>query len=137
MASLGKSNVLLFGGVVDHHFFDGTWIFNQKTSYWIQVNTSSSSPHHREFPAMALLEESKNVILFSGYVPYTGLLNDTWMFNQSISDWMPIYPTSAPSIRAARAMASIGKSNNILLFGGTTDFQINKFDDTWICIIRA
>ena len=103
----------------------------------------TSSLSIRQFFAMALLEESSNVILFGGCkipcVNKTGgfdgnrLVNDTWMFVQSESDWVQIRNISSPSARWGHAMASIGNSNKIVLFGGKGGFNNNNnaFKDTW------
>jgi hypothetical protein len=134
MASLGGTNVLLFGGVgADGFDIAGasTWIFNQKTSDWMEVKTTaSSSPSHRANFAMALLGESRNVILFGGW-DFDNPFKDTWVFDQRKNEWKEIHPsTSSPSARYAHAMASIGKSNNVVMFGGSDNTKY--FQDTWI-----
>ena len=70
MASLENGQVLLYGGyngnIVPKHFSD-TWLYDDLTSKWIQIDTSNTpSPTMRDRSAMASLGGG-SILLFGGY----------------------------------------------------------------------
>ena len=129
MASLGDSKILLFGGGnVQHKLSVGTWIFDLTLGAWTKVDTLSS-PRPRVRSAMALLEKKSGSVLMFGGFPLDPC-KDTWIFNQSTSDWSHIPVTISPNKRSGHTIVSLGKKDMVLLFGGSDGF--NFFGDTWI-----
>ena len=137
MASLGiDGNVILFGGYIASGAVNSeTWMYDEKTSQWTQVNDGStkSSPSGGVFPAMASLGVDGKIVLFGGSDANAVNLVGTWIYNQNIQDWTKSNATAtiySPEGRAKHAMASLGESK-VLLFGG---FDVNNYFalGTWI-----
>ena len=124
MASLGKGNVVLFGGWAQNgQYLNDTWVFHQSNKNWTAPTTHTPPP--RGLHAMASLGEGK-VVLFGGYNG-NQQLGDTWIFDQS-SGWASdaITPNSnTPSSRDGHAMALL-EEGKVVMFGGKEGTHSNQ-----------
>ena len=94
MASSGDGgNVVLFGGSdSDSNNLNDTWIFDQLTNKWMQIDTKSSSPPGCFFHAMTSLGDSGRILLFGG-TDGVNFFKDTWIFEPSLNKWTKIATT--------------------------------------------
>ena len=132
MASIwGVDKILLFGG-----FGLGTIVGNDTWEYDLSENKWSEkkqiiAPSNRFRHAMSSIYGTDKVLLFGGWDNTTASNNDeTWIYSMSNSSWTQKLPVEKPDPRSDHSMAPIWGTDNILLFGGYTNFGIN--DETWI-----
>ncbi len=108
------------------------------TGIWVE-KSPLIKPSARCFSAMASVNGTDSVVLFGGLncsvsINNGSINNETWVYNISVDQWTKKITKNTPSIRAGHAMATIYRSNKILLYGGAfwnkdTGFL---FNDTWI-----
>jgi PKD repeat protein len=90
----------------------------------------STSPIDRSQPAMAYDPALEEIVLFGGYNPTSGALNDTWGFaNNTWTDLSPGLVT-APPVRWGASMVWDASDDYLLLFGGRTNSGY-YYNDTW------
>lgn len=117
MSALGDNVVLVGRGGV-------TWIFDGAS--WTQVD-STPAPSGTFGWSMAPL--GNEAVLFGGTGDDSGGIGNTWMFDGT--SWTQVGGTG-PSARAAAAMATFGKSLDVL-FGGVSGSAtpLGDLGDTW------
>ena len=87
-------------------------------------------PMMRYEHAMATTSSSNTVVLFSGRSEWNGpFMRDTWTYNFSEALWTHREYARNLNDRAETAMASIGGTDRVLLFGGFAEGGIAN--DTW------
>ncbi len=123
-----RGRALLFGGTNDTALGD-TWEWNSALGSWVQL--SSSGPSARYGAAFAFDEFTRRYALFGGSPSNaTGALGDTWLLSADTGVWTAQAASTAPSARAAAAMAFDAHAGRLVLFGGTGVTSLN-LDDTW------
>jgi Galactose oxidase, central domain len=123
--------VLMFGGGSDNSdtTFGDTWAF--KAGTWTELSPPVSPPA-REYAAMAYDPAMKEVLLFGGTdSSQQTYFDDTWAFHAG--RWTQLDPSSSPTSRAGASMVYDAADNEIVLFGGTSNFYSSGagLDDTW------
>ncbi len=69
------------------------------------------------------------IVLFGGYNPNSGFLNDTWVWDGA--NWIQKSPQTSPPAREGHAMAYDIARGQVVLFGGL-DANMNPLNDTWL-----
>lgn len=123
-----SGNFVLFGGVDSHgHLFGDTWDFAPTTDTWSLV-PAPNAPSPRFGFSMAYDFVNTSVILFGGEGA-TGLLNDTWYFENGAWTQVTFAPgLTSPSARLGAAFTYNQASRCMFLFGGFDGAAVN---DTW------
>jgi hypothetical protein len=68
----------------------------------------------------------RKVVMFGGYDPAVGGVNDTWEYDGV--NWTQVTPASSPSIRYNHVMAYDSERGKVVMFGGVGVGYVN---DTW------
>jgi hypothetical protein len=155
MASIhGTDKILLFGGRYNESYtdefgpYDDTWIYDFSNDTWIDMKPLTH-PTGRYFSSMASIYGTDNVMLFGGTNqtwpwpipeahenPYAirTFFNDTWIYDLSENNWTQLTLTTKPTARCLHGMASVYKTDKVVLFGGKDqDQQFGPLlSDTWI-----
>jgi uncharacterized protein (TIGR03437 family) len=113
--------VVLFGR-------DGLWLWDG--SNWTQPSPKTS-PGPRFGCAMAYDSKRMQVVLFGGQDEITNqYLGDTWVWDGF--NWSQISPANSPRPRAQHTLAYDSANQQVVLFGGTGNFQNHvAANDTW------
>ena len=121
--------VVLFGGFNGSSALGDTWIF--KGGQWSQLSPTTS-PSPRQYAAMTYDSTDGYVVLFGGDDPISNTYDqDTWIFEAG--QWTQLTPSASPSARGAAGLADDPADGGVVLFGGSSDFQVVAgLSDTWI-----
>ncbi|MFY9342757.1 MAG: kelch repeat-containing protein [Planctomycetota bacterium] len=98
----------------------------ERVAPW-RSTTVTSGPSARLLPALALEPQSPRVMLFGGVDGTGTYLADTWQWDGSA--WQALPLATAPSPRATRVVADTVRQR-LVLFGGETT-NLAKLGDTW------
>ncbi len=128
-----NNQMILFGGDVNDGSLadlESTWIFSSVNQSWTKLS-NENSPGARTNHQMIYNSISGKILLFGGIAEATGLqVNDTWEFDPTTYQWTELYPTNAPSARAAHEMYFDPEYNEVILYAGVHS-QISTCDDMW------
>jgi hypothetical protein len=123
----GTKKFILFGGN-GVGTYSGTWIYDLNTNTWTEKSIMGNKPDWISHHTMVSIFGTDKVLLFGGS-NYTGILNDTWIYDLSANTWTLQNQITKPCAREDHAMAAIYGAYNAILFGGqSTHFH----DDTWV-----
>ena len=125
-----SEKLLLFGGRTAIGYASGsTWLWNGTA--WSLGSTTG--PFARYNLAMAYYPSgargaANSVVLFGGFDPSGGALNDTWEWNGTT--WTEVFPSGPlPVGRVGQSLVYDPNAGLLILFGGAGGADI--FDDTW------
>lgn len=90
-----------------------TWTWTG--SSWKELSPSRA-PSGRESPSLALDASRGQLMVFGGFVPNRGVVNDTWFWDGNT--WTLASPTTSPPARFRAAMGSIAARRVVVLWGG-------------------
>jgi cysteine-rich repeat protein len=118
-----RGRVVLFGGFVDGSGdLDDTWEWDG--SRWTEVTPATGSPPQRFGHAMTYDPARDQVVLFSGFRQFEGLLADTWTWDGTA--WTEVTAAAGdPPARSNHGMAYDTSRGHVVMFGGF------GFADTW------
>ena len=128
--------LVMFGGFDSHVAFasatrfNDIWEYDGATHTWYNVTpTSGAVPAPRSGHAFAFDPTRRTVVMFGGWSPSTGYLNDTWEWNCAARSWTRIRPSTSPSGLYGSRMVYDPSASRMILFGGG---DANHFyNDTW------
>jgi GH35 family endo-1,4-beta-xylanase len=149
MAWDGKAKKLLMFGGFDllTVFYDDTWewdgtnwneqLANLDPSASTGVSVAAAAPSPRTLAMMAEDTASQTIVLFGG-ANWQGVLDDTWVWYDSLEGgrWIPTTPTQSPSARQGGAFGfAVGTTGDVryggpVLFGGG-GANSSLLQDTW------
>lgn len=131
--------MILFGGYLAQssedddrplNLADDTWAYASVANTWTLLQPGGDSPAPRLGHAMVYDTRSGQVILFGG-LTNEGFLNDTWAYDPVTNKWRELHPEGdLPLARVGHAMVFDGRSGQVIMFGGDTDYGLAN--DTWI-----
>ena len=120
----GDDKVVLFSGSGSS---GETWIYDFSNNIWTQ-KTTTNTPPARTRHAMATIWGTDKIVMFGGL--FTEFKGDTWVYDVGDNQWSRIiFSDNTPPARKDHAMATIYKTNKVVLFGGDSNKYLN---DTWI-----
>ena len=120
-----RDRVVWFGGLTaSSTYYDDTWEFDG--GQWAEVVPVSTRPAARSNYAIAYDAARQQVVMFGGYSPSFGALNDTWLWDGA--DWVQAANTG-PSPRYGHQMVYDSVREMIVMYGGRGDAGWDK--DTW------
>ena len=121
-SSLTQMNefLCLFGGVESYTHFNDLWLYDIKNQIWELSNILGTSPSPRASHAAA---SSGDALLIWGGEGNSGLMNDMFIYNFLINNWIEIIPASSniPSARKGSCLAF--NMPLAYLFGGENNFD--------------
>jgi len=128
--------IVMFGGFDSHVAyatatrFNDIWEYDGATSTWYNVTPpSGAAPPPRGGHAFAFDPTRRVVVMFGGWSPSQGFMNDTWEWNCAARSWTKISPAVSPSGLNGSRMAYDSAGGRMILFGGV---DANHFyNDTW------
>jgi Kelch motif len=108
------------------------------TSNWTTLiaNGAPSSPAARDLHTAVYDAANNRMIVFGGFNPDSGLLNDVWVLTNANGQggtpaWSQLNPTGGPPTARFAHTAVYDAANNLLIiFGGNNEVQ--TFDDVWV-----
>jgi len=123
-----RGRIVLFGGQdADLTLHGDTWEWDGGS--WAKVAEESSvAPPKRAHYALGYDSERGVVLMFGGYSPTLGDLNDLWAWDGSA--WTEIKSAESPSERAGARMAFDAKRKVMILQGGNRNRTM--LNETWI-----
>jgi hypothetical protein len=129
LTQLIDGKVLLFGGdTVDLSLANDTWIFSIDSNNWKRILLNfNDEPPQCEGAMLAQIDTGK--VLFYGGWHYE-FLNETWLFDYNLIQWIMIEPKSNSIPIANSSMSNISK-NEVVLWGGDTDSE-GHYDEMWL-----
>lgn len=144
-----RNKAVLFGGSdptnwPNIEYFNDTWEWDSAThatdpdqsDAWTRITPTGQSPSARYGHAMAYDSARQRVVLFGGWSPSGGLLDDTWEWDGATATWHgPFLPATRPVPRMHHGMAYDPRPNRqrTVLFGGSTQppYNFNDTGHTW------
>ena len=132
MAFEGKSgDVVLFAGTSAAGWLNDTWAWDGKD--WTERAAPTAPPARTRGQLMVYEAAQDQMVLFGGFGPASGWMNDTWVWNARAGapgGWTEATPEVSPSLRLGHAMAYDEAHAEIVLFGGFG--QPGEMNDTWL-----
>ncbi|MFW9839664.1 MAG: kelch repeat-containing protein [Candidatus Thorarchaeota archaeon] len=104
------------------------------TPYTFTISEDENLPT-RGNPGMAYDNESDRIVIFGGWnnTPTTAAKKDVWTYDYNNDASVRTSPSPAPDGRAEPGLAYDSSRDNIVLFGGMRDININdRLNDTWL-----
>jgi hypothetical protein len=97
---------------------------------WYVVSVTGGPPP-LNYASMVYDPTLGGLVLFGGFAGVSGqVLNETWLLTGTT--WTELSPSTSPPARYAAQMAYDPATEQVVLFGGVTDFpEASFFDDTW------
>jgi len=122
-----SDRIVLFGGMnYNGSESNETWAYDFDANIWTKMSPSLS-PAPRERPTMTYDNKSDRIILFGGYVQWSGKkYNDTWAYDFNTNTWTSMSPLNSPPARFHPGIAYDSRSDRVILFSGDSDCN-----DTW------
>jgi len=116
--------VLLFGGVGASSYLNDTWLFSAGS--WTNLSWVGPAPMARAFASLAFDPdpEVNGSVLWGGFNPGPGDLNDTWAW-ESWAGWVQLNPSTAPPPSSETSMAYDPVESALILYGA------NATSSTW------
>jgi Dockerin type I domain len=120
--------IVLFAGYNGTQLSD-TWSWDGTN--WTQEQPTTSPPGRIYYN---MTRDAQGQPVFFGGADVAGnvepiALNDTWRWNGSSHDWEPLAP--GPGARFAAGMGYDGRSQSVILFGGSLSSFGGNLNDTW------
>lgn len=108
--------VLLFGGTGDSGYLNDTWLFSGGA--WTNLSWVGPAPSARGFASMAFDPdpEVNGSVVWGGFNPGTGDLNDTWVW-QSWAGWVLLNTTVDPPAADLTSLAYDPADSALVLYG--------------------
>jgi len=130
--SCGAGSCVLVGGL-STRIYNDTWIFNESTRTWSQLNCGRRvfCPSARAAQAMAYDPVRGVHVMFGGYSSAGVVLVDTYTFNAATKTWRQMTSSTAPPARE-NAAATYVPDVGIVMFGGDTGDGITTFNDMYV-----
>lgn len=119
--ALDGSGFYYFGGASDDQTFDDLWWFDFATSSWQPIESSGSTPPARS-GSKGIIDPLGRFVLSHGRNGDT-LLDDTWAFDPTTSNWTDLSPApeTRPMARSDHDLLVLPDYGLILLYGGCSD----------------
>jgi N-acetylneuraminic acid mutarotase len=123
--------VVLFGGQArmnGNQYFSDTWVFDMSDGQWTLMHPPIN-PSPRSGHAMTMESMDNKIVLFGGFngISY---LNDTWVYDINLDNWVQQFPQNHPSGLSHAGMAPVYNDDKIVLFGGSSGGTPKE--DTWV-----
>jgi len=117
--SCGAGQCVMVNGWRGSSWVKETWVFNESTLTWSQVNCGRRvlCPPERADPTMAYDAGHGMHVLFGGYGMSSSLLDDTYLFNAATRTWQLVSGGTAPAAREGAA-ATYVPGVGVVMFGG-------------------
>jgi len=107
--------LVLHGGLADSYHLD-TWEYDGRSWREVTPPAGSPSPGARSGHAMAFHSASGKLLLFGGWRPGIGPLNDLWEWTGS--DWIDRTPATSPPARYGAGLSEDPARGVLVLLGG-------------------
>lgn len=120
--------VILFGGQDGSDVLADTYTYSVSGNVWMNMNPGNAPPR-RQRHDMAYDANSHEVILFGGN-DEVNPLNDTYVYDVSLNDWIETSPPGSPSPRYGHSMTFDLTEGLTVLFGGSSGTDMHN--DTWV-----
>ena len=117
--------IIMFGGISGGvPVTDTTWRWGGGSDnnhlQWQKLTESASNPSARYGSVMAWAGLGP-MIMYGGYNSTSGVLSDSWLFNDSkvaVPQWLPIEGSQTPQPRTGAAMTYDAANSRVIMFGG-------------------
>ena len=124
----GSKNMILFGGANDVSPYNDLWEYSISSNSWTQLTPSGNPPSAR-WSHVAVYTLANNMLVFGGYSPSIGYLNDLWEYSVSSNSWIQLNPSGNIPIGRSGCSIIYTNSNTFIIFGG---FNFSSFfNDLW------
>jgi formylglycine-generating enzyme required for sulfatase activity len=129
-----RGTALLFGGYNQAPgvttAFNDTWSWNG-VGWVLRPSQGQPVPAGRWGHKMVYDTRRDRAVLFGGFVPSVGLVNDTWEWNGT--NWTQMAPANSPTARGFYCMAYDSWRQRTVLYGGFqgTSPNFSALGDTW------
>jgi uncharacterized membrane protein len=103
------------------------------TMKWIK-KPPKSVVDKRNQHSMASFYGTESTVLFGGATASMVYLNDTWIYDLNVSQWIEKFPSLSPSPRRGSPMTAIYGTDKVMIFGGYywESSIAYRYNDTWI-----
>ena len=129
---LGDNKIMIFGGSSTIYYND-TWIYDISSNEWTKHSPTYSGGVLSSMTATQICRIGENrAALFSGRLSSGSYVNETWLYNLTVSQWSKLDLAGVnglPAIRAWAGLLNISK-NKCILFGGSD--SSTAYNDTWL-----
>ncbi len=131
MAHIEGDKVLLFGGYDPYvAVYGDTWVFDLSDGTWTEMNPPEA-PSNR-FSHQLVAMPGDQVLLYGGDHGFSGVSDETWIYDLSENTWTQMTPPATPGARASHSMASLGGDKALLFAGGSASSLFAYGDATWV-----
>ncbi len=109
--------LFLFGGFSSTDRIGDTWVYDIADNQWTRFDTDTNPPR-RSDAAIAYDEEHNVVVMFGGYSINDVILDDTWVFDFSLMDWVEMTPQNKPLEQYGGHMVYDSVNGELLMYPG-------------------
>ncbi|GIV96542.1 MAG: hypothetical protein KatS3mg057_1199 [Herpetosiphonaceae bacterium] len=133
----GSGALYLSHGFSDQGRFDDTWAFDLAANTWRNMTPQGELPLKRCLHAAASAGPAA-LVLFGGCSSGFGPCpqGDTWLFDEHTGSWTNMTAQDGPSPRQFPSLVQLGDSDELLLFGGQGDGNVD-LGDTWVLDVTS
>lgn len=110
---------------------DILWSFAWENNQWQVLDPGSSTRPSMRYWHQATINSSTSELFIFGGDGGHGFLADNWLFDLETNLWLKIKTAQAPSRRVLAAIAFDPEKDQVILFGGLEEEQVD-LNDTWI-----
>ncbi len=122
-----RDEVVLYGGASGNQVYGDTWTWSGTA--WTQ-KTPVNNPTFGWGMQMAYDAARGKVVLFGGRSNSGAqLTNETYTWDGT--NWTKLVPVTRPPVRTGHFMEYDTESSRVIMYGGTSLDQRNKYGDTW------
>jgi hypothetical protein len=131
---------VLFGGfsALSFEWSHDTWVFDPTTATWSSASPATH-PTGRNYHGQVYDPQGDRVLVVAGFDETFTVTNDVWAYDTDANVWTRIDAGDGPA-RDYPAVAHMGSSGRLLLFGGVTygpAFEEITQGDTWEYDLRS
>ena len=109
--------IFIYGGFSDQDRIGDTWIYDITGNQWTRLSTDTHPPR-RSDAAIAYDAEHNVVVMFGGYSLNDNILDDTWVFDFSLMNWVEMTPETKPLNQYGGYMVYDSVNGVLLMYPG-------------------
>jgi Galactose oxidase, central domain len=111
------NQIFIFGGFSSTDRIGDTWIYDIAGNQWTRLSTDANPPRRSDV-AIAYDEEHNVVVMFGGYGLNDNILDDTWVFDFSLMNWVEMSPQNKPLNQYGGHMEYDSMNGVLLMYPG-------------------
>jgi len=130
-----NNRAILFGGWNGTVYLNDTWAYDYGTNMWTQLRNDGEiqpNPPRRAGCGMVYDSTDEVIVLYGGFNPSIGILNDTWEFNVNTNIWNDTTPPKGfPNPSLVNVGLAYDDVADMTVLAGSLGWDPGAFE-TWV-----